>query len=240
MADELLTPSDPNGATIIWLHGGALMLGSPTDQVRHNVRRYVEAGYTVLCLDYPLFPAARLDQIVAFTAAACGRIRSPFALVGHSAGAYLAFAATERLDRKPEAIVSFYGFASLRWGFAPAYTDLPAANPDEGGVQFYRWCRQNGRWMQEVTGKDPEHNSQWIESYEPVLRPGQAVPTLLLHGDADADVPVEESRKIAAALDGAGIDHAYIEIPGGGHGFDVEDPGSVFGRVLEFLKDRLP
>ena len=211
------------------------MVGSPADHVRHGVGRCVEAGYTVVCLDYPLFPPARLDEIVGFTTEACRQIGSPFALIGHSAGAYLAFAATERLDRKPDAVVSFYGFASLRWGLEPAYLDLPPADRDRGGVDLYHWCRQRGRWLQEITGKDPEHDALWIETYEPVLRPKQAAPTLLLHGDADRDVPVQESRNMAAALAGTGIEHVYIEMPGSGHGFDVADPARTGELVLDHL-----
>jgi acetyl esterase/lipase len=239
MADELLTSPEPNGATVMWLHAGALMVGSPADHVRHGVRRYVDVGYTVLCLDYPLVPPASLDEIVAYTTEACSRIESPFAIVGHSAGGYLALAATAELDRKPDAIVSFYGYGSLRWGLEPAYLHLPAANPEQGGAQRYVWCRQNGRWLHEVTGRDPIHDSKWIERYEPVLRPADGVPTLLLHGDADIDVPVDESRKMAAALASAGIDHSYVEIPGGGHGFDVAEPDVALEPVLEFLKHRL-
>jgi acetyl esterase/lipase len=239
MADQLLTPSQPNGATVLWLHAGALMVGSPADHIRHGVQHYVDAGHAVLCLDYPLVPPATLDEIVAYTAEGCSRIESPFAIVGHSAGGYLALAATAELDRKPDAIVSFYGYGSIRWTLEPAYLHLPAADREQGGVQLYLWCRQHGRWLHEVTKRDPIDDAEWIKRYEPVLRPAEGVATLLLHGDADIDVPVDESRKMAAALAGAGIDHSYVEVPGGGHGFDVAEPDLAFERVLQFLKHRL-
>ena len=239
MADELLTPRQPNGATIVWLHGGALMLGSPADHKSHGVERYVAAGYTVLCLDYPLVPPATVDKIVAYVVAACGHVRSPFATVGHSAGGYLALAAAANLQRKPNAVVSFYGFGSLRWGLEPSYLHLPPADPQRGGVHLYHWCRQQGRWVHEVTGRDPVADADWIERYEPVHRPAEAVPTLLLHGDDDMDVPVDESRKMAAVLARAAIEHSYVEAPGRGHGFDVAEPDWVFDRVLPFLRRRL-
>src|SRR5688572_7955089 len=113
--DLLLTPAQSNGATIVWLHGGALIVGSPAEHLRHGVHRYVDAGYTVWCLDYPLVPSATVEDIVAYTVAACSRVASPFAVVGHSAGGYLALTAAAELERKPDAVVSFYGFGSLRW-----------------------------------------------------------------------------------------------------------------------------
>ena len=70
-------------------------------------------------------------------------------------------------------------------------------------------------------------------------RPAKAVPTLLLHGDADIDVPVDESRTMAAALAGAGIEHLYVEVAGGGHGFDVAEPDLAVERVLSFVRQRL-
>ncbi|MEP6801234.1 MAG: prolyl oligopeptidase family serine peptidase [Acidobacteriota bacterium] len=43
------------------------------------------------------------------------------------------------------------------------------------------------------------------------------VPIWIFHGDADPTVPVEESRKMAAALKAVGAHVEYIELPGVGH-----------------------
>jgi hypothetical protein len=102
-------------------------------------------------------------------------------------------------------------------------------------VQWYLWSRQHGRWLYEVTGRDPSEDDEWIDRHEPIHRAAEAVPTMLLHGDADIDVPVGESRKLAAALDSAGIDHSCLEFPGAGHGFEVPDTDEIFDPVLDFL-----
>jgi predicted peptidase len=44
-----------------------------------------------------------------------------------------------------------------------------------------------------------------------------SVPIWIFHGDADAAVPVEQSRRAAAALEAAGADVQYTELPGVGH-----------------------
>ena len=57
------------------------------------------------------------------------------------------------------------------------------------------------------------------------------VPALVVHGDADLIVPVENGRMLAARLPNA----EYVELPGAGHNLPLEDP-ETFGRlVLGFL-----
>jgi len=46
----------------------------------------------------------------------------------------------------------------------------------------------------------------------------ESVPVLVVHGDMDETVPVEEARNFVAALDAAGIEHEYVELPGVSHG----------------------
>jgi dienelactone hydrolase len=50
------------------------------------------------------------------------------------------------------------------------------------------------------------------------IPPIKPVPQLLVHGDADATVTVERSRNMAAALKKLGVEHQYVEVPGGTHG----------------------
>lgn len=49
------------------------------------------------------------------------------------------------------------------------------------------------------------------------------LPIWMVHGDADAVVPVDESRKLAAALKAAGAQATYRELPGVNH--NAWDPG---------------
>jgi predicted peptidase len=44
------------------------------------------------------------------------------------------------------------------------------------------------------------------------------IPVWIAHGDADTVVPVAESRRMNAALEAAGADVHYVELPGVGHG----------------------
>lgn len=63
-------------------------------------------------------------------------------------------------------------------------------------------------------------------------------PTLLIHGDKDDLVPLEQSQKLDAALGQVGADHKLIVVPGAGHGGAgfVERMGDVVGWFLDKLK----
>jgi 3-oxoadipate enol-lactonase len=58
-------------------------------------------------------------------------------------------------------------------------------------------------------------------------------PALVVHGDADVIVPVENGRALAARLPNA----RYVELPGRGHNVQLEDPATVNQLVLEFLAE---
>ena len=60
-----------------------------------------------------------------------------------------------------------------------------------------------------------------------------AAPALVLHGDADVIVPVENGRMLASRLPNA----HYVELPGRGHNLQLEDPATFNRLVLDFLAE---
>lgn len=50
------------------------------------------------------------------------------------------------------------------------------------------------------------------------IPPLPRTPQFIVHGDADATVPVARSRGMVAALETLGVEHRYVEVPGGTHG----------------------
>ncbi len=64
----------------------------------------------------------------------------------------------------------------------------------------------------------------------------------MLHGDADTDVPYQQSVQMAQALDARKVEHRLITVPGGGHGFDSDTRNPEVKRILEdvvaFIKQR--
>ena len=58
-----------------------------------------------------------------------------------------------------------------------------------------------------------------------------AVPALVIHGDEDLIVPVENGRRLAARLPNA----RYVALPGRGHNLPLEEPETINRLVLDFL-----
>jgi pimeloyl-ACP methyl ester carboxylesterase len=56
-------------------------------------------------------------------------------------------------------------------------------------------------------------------------------PALVVHGDEDLIVPVENGRALAARLPNA----RYVELTGRGHNVPLEDPDTFNRLVLDFL-----
>lgn len=259
---------------IVWIHGGALIVGSRRGLARWQLERYLQAGFVVIAIDYRLAPETKLPSIVgdlkdAFTWARqrgpelFGLDPSQLAAVGHSAGGYLTLMAGCAVAPPPQALVAFYGYGDIVGSWYsrpdPFYCGMPAVTAKEaragvghsaisesGGDQherrgrFYLYCRQRGLWPREVSGHDPEAEPEWFKPYCPAENVSPLYPpTLLLHGDCDTDVPYEQSRLMAEALERAGVEHELITIAGGGHGFDGrEEPPALeaVGRVLRFLQ----
>jgi 3-oxoadipate enol-lactonase len=59
------------------------------------------------------------------------------------------------------------------------------------------------------------------------------VPALVLHGDADVIVPVENGRMLASRLRNA----RYVELPGRGHNVQLEDRATINRLTLRFLRE---
>jgi 3-oxoadipate enol-lactonase len=59
------------------------------------------------------------------------------------------------------------------------------------------------------------------------------VPALVLHGDADVIVPVENGRMLASRLPNA----RYVELAGRGHNLPLEDPATVNRLVLDYFAE---
>ena len=278
----------PQGArqppVIIWLHPGGMIFGSRRHLPGWQLRRYLDGGYAVVAVDYRLAPEVHVDGVVSDVVEAyhwvtgTGADRFGFdpgrvALVGHSAGAYLAMMCACRVDSPPSAVVSVYGYASLgEWASMPNERYREMFNLDEqivavtvgqavvsdysdlslhGRFGFYVFTRQQGTWLSAVCGDGREDNANWLSEFEPLRHLTERFPpTLLLHGDADVDVPVERSIEVADALSDLGVEHQLVVYPGWGHIFDVDmsdlsnppdDPAvvSAIDTAVKFLNSRL-
>lgn len=274
-ADVSLPVGKGRHPVIVFIHGGALIMGSRTwiDPIQRE--SYVLDGFAVVSIDYRLAPETRLAAIVTDLDDAIDWVRGeggrPFgldpsrvAVVGHSAGGYLALLAGARAKPRLRALVSFYGYGDItgHWYSRPDrfYLSMPRVaeadawsgmrgapvataegSDNDARYRFYVYCRQQGLWPRLVADHYPAMDPGAFSPYCPVRHVSASYPpTLLLHGDRDTDVPYEQSVLMASALQAAGVEHALITIEGGDHGFDdhMDRPevADAFGRVREFLR----
>ncbi|MBM4460012.1 MAG: alpha/beta hydrolase [Chloroflexi bacterium] len=108
---------------IVWLHGGALILGRRSNISQEQVDFYVGAGYRLIALDYRLAPETRLPEIVEDVSDGLAWVRQNadalavdphrLVVVGHSAGGYLTLMVGCRAQPRPRALVAFYGYGDI-------------------------------------------------------------------------------------------------------------------------------
>ena len=276
-ADLFRPASEGAHPVVLWIHGGALIFGDRGMLPAEQRDLYLRAGFAVVAIDYRLAPETKLDGILEDLDDAYAWIRSEgprlgldaarLAVVGHSAGGYLALVSGCRFRPRPRAVVSFYGYGDVAgdWYARPdpfygrdpevsrAEADRAVGNtPVARGAEtrrftYYRYCRQRGLWPQLVTGRDPEREPRAFDAICPVRGVTRDYPpTLLLHGDQDRDVPYARSVEMAQALAKQGVPHELMTLPEHGHVFDVEGAGMkdplvahAFERVVAFLSEHL-
>ncbi len=145
-ADVYRIPGESLNQAIIWVHGGALILGARSGLPSDQLEMYLESGYVVISIDYRLAPESKLPAILEDLKDAYTWVREEgpalfdidpgrVVVVGHSAGGYLALAAGFLCKPSPAALVSFYGYGDLvgPWYSQPDpfYCRMPVVSLDQ-------------------------------------------------------------------------------------------------------------
>lgn len=223
------------------------------------LKALLDSGYVVVSIDYRLAPQAKLPAILEDVRDACAWVRqrgpelfridpSEFFVMGQSAGGYLTMMSGLRVEPRPRALVSFWGYGDIagNWYSQPDafYRQQPLVTKEEaeksGGSQLYLYCRQQGLWPQVLTGYDPEKDPRAFDPFCPVRNiTDDYPPTLLIHGTKDTDVPYELSVEMDKELAAKGVAHEFITIHDGGHGFGRSNEhiaNRIYEQVVAFLK----
>ena len=104
------------------------------------------------------------------------------------------------------------------------------------------WAERNPERFEEILAARLEHPTSYetiethVQACYRFYADGCAVeqieaPALVIHGDADLIVPVENGRRLAERLPNA----RYVELPGRGHNLPLEEPETINPLVLDFL-----
>lgn len=91
-------------------------------------------------------------------------------------------------------------------------------------------CRQESRARMDTIRAEPVPGKDWmgeantfavwagrLDAVEANVLRDLRAPLLVVHGERDGSVPVASARKLATAMQGAGVTFRYVEVPGMRH-----------------------
>ena len=121
---------------LVWIHGGALIMGHREGLDQRLKQAFLDKGYAVVSIDYRLAPETQLPQIIEDVEDAFRWIHekgpelfqadpNAIAVSGGSAGGYLTLVTGYRVKPRPAALVAFWGYGDL---VGPWYSD-PSPHP---------------------------------------------------------------------------------------------------------------
>ena len=242
--DLHLPQNKPRSPMIVWVHGGAWRSGSKTDM---PLGKLVEAGYAVASADYRLstqakFPAQvhDLKAAVRFLRGHGGEWRLPtkkILIAGDSAGGHLAAligvsngqaelegeVGSDRAQSSDvQGIISFYGGANLT-------TILKQSTPHGLSVRVPA--------LDLLLGGQPEDVPALARLASPVFHVDQRdPPLLLLHGDQDPQMPVNQALELWGAYQKAKAPVQLEIVHGAAHGGAMFYDEERLAVVKQFFK----
>lgn len=245
---DLYLPERAEGPSpaIIWVHGGAWRMGSKEDSPAAGV---VDHGYAVASISYrmsyeALFPAQIQDCKAAVRWLRANAERydldpERFGAWGASAGGHLAallgtagdvvvwdrVGGNREFSSRVQAVCDWFGPTNfLRMSDAPGAMDHDAPDSPES----------------ELVGGPIRENRDLVARANPItyIAPGEP-PFLIVHGDKDDLVPLNQSELLYEALQAAGVESTLIVLEGAGHGFiGAEGRGDTILQRAKVFFDR--
>lgn len=211
---------------VIWVHGGAWRSGSKN---KMPLGFLVDAGYAVASVDYRLSPVAKFPAQVHDCKAAIRFLRAKsnhygyssdrIGIAGSSAGGHLVAeigvtnnhavlegTVGEHSDQSSsiQAIADYYGPTNFQ-------TILKQSTPHGLGVRVPA--------LKLLIGGTPDEKPQLAKLASPVFHVDKNDPPLLLiHGDQDPQVPINQSHELHAKYKEQKLDVAFEVVHGGAHG----------------------
>jgi len=247
---DLYEPENRSGGPVlVWLHGGGWENSSKA-AIPARVLGLVGRGYTIASVDFLPASAARFPGQVLEIKAAVRFLRAQartygydaarIGILGASSGAHLAALVGtsngepelegtlgEYLDQSSavQAIVSYFGASNLT-------TILDQSTPFGVGVRQPALIRLLGALPSEVEPLAKLASPVFhVDSTDP--------PLLLLHGDQDRQMPINQSHELEGAYERQGLDVDFIVVHDAGHGGDEFYAPAHFQRLVSFLDAEL-
>lgn len=216
---DLYRPDNPNGAAVLFIHGGGWTSGSKNGGSGSEMwPELLGRGYLVASIDYRLapehpFPAQMEDVTCAVlylkhNAADLGIDPDRIGAYGGSAGGHLASllgttggqgyeGGITSLNAEVAAVVDLFGPTDLTVEFDGASERI-----------ITTVFGASDRGSKVLVQASPVHN---VSADDP--------PFLIIHGELDELVPIEQGRALYEALVSAGVDVEFVPVKNASHGF---------------------
>jgi dipeptidyl aminopeptidase/acylaminoacyl peptidase len=243
---EVLAPAEPNGVGVVWVvSSGGRSSREQTLQpsFERRVSPLLDRGYTVFAVIHGSSPAFQLQDYVQDVGGAVRFVRQRatdfgidarrLGIGGSSAGGLVALMIATRGDDGDGAANDIVDRASSRVQAAGCFfppTDLASFGDASENIldflrrrsgivdpsfQFYEVDDRTGARMP-ITER--EHVLRMLREMSPVTHvTADDPPTILIHGDADRAVPLEQSRRLIDRLNKANVPARLVVREGMGH-----------------------
>jgi len=241
---DIFMPDEPNGAAVLnMVSGGWVSRWTDPEQARPRYEFLLDRGFTVIAVRHGSSPRFNVPEAYADVNRAVRfvRLHAPhfgidpdrLGVYGGSAGGHLSLMlgldsdegdpdATDevmRMSSRVAAVVAYYPPVDLRER-AMASEDFPATLPDRG--LFFAGGVVAPAAADRFVAIDFE--DELGASVSPIVHvSSDDPPTLLVHGDADALVDLNNSELIHEAFLRNGVETDLVIIEGAGHGFRSEE-----------------
>lgn len=242
---DIFKPEKPNGAGVMWIISGGWF--SRHEDINPQLAQFLNSqGFTVFEVVHGSQPKYQVPEILEMltrairfihaNASTYGIDPNRLGVAGGSAGGHLALMlaadedkgnpdAKDPVDKAPstvKAVVAYFPPTDfLNWG---SDGKTPFKMP---GMQIF-WPAFG------FDANTPDSKALEVgKAMSPIYKVTSSFPpTLLIHGDKDTLVPIQQSQIMDAALTKAGVKHKFVTVPGGGHG----DATTLLGGAPDVLK----
>jgi len=216
-------PERPNGAALLWIHGGGMVIGSAKQDLGRMAKLAAELGIVVACVEYRLAPAnpypLPLDDCheawtwLRVSSARLGVDRNRISIGGQSAGGGLTAGLTQRLHDEG-------GIQPIaQWLFCPMLDDRTATDRSLDAIKHPVWNNTSNfdGWSAYIgtPGSDdvPEYAAPSRRADLSGLAPAWV-------GTGTVELFYAENVEYARRLEAAGVRTVFDEVDGAPHAFE--------------------